>query len=132
LVDWFPEPIMVRAGAGSQAMRVPLVSSLGYGTSGKEPFQSLQVVDEMASALTATYVSGAVLLPPQPSLDVTGAGENLQFNWSVASGSFQVQTADNPLGPWTTIVLPMITNGDKVSVIVSPTNHNKFFRLHGQ
>jgi hypothetical protein len=94
---------------------------------------ALQVVDKAAGALTATYVNGAVVLPPQPVLDLTGStGQNLQFNWSLASGTFQVQAADSPLGPWTTVVLPMITNGDKVSVNVSPTNQNQFYRLQGQ
>jgi hypothetical protein len=94
---------------------------------------ALQVADKTASVLATTYVSGAVVLPPQPVLDMTGStGANLQFNWSLASGSFQVQTADSPLGPWTTIVLPMITNGDKVSVNVSPTNQTTFYRLQGQ
>jgi hypothetical protein len=94
---------------------------------------ALQVADKTAGALTATYVNGAVVLPPQPVMDLTGStGQNLQFNWSLASGSFQVQAADSPLGPWTTIVLPMITNGDKVSVNVSPTNQSTFYRLQGQ
>jgi hypothetical protein len=93
---------------------------------------TLQVADKTANALTASYVDGAVVLPPQPSLVVTGAGQNLQLGWPVASGTFQVQTADNPLGPWTTIVLPMLTNGGNVSVTVWPTNQQQYYRLQGQ
>jgi alpha-tubulin suppressor-like RCC1 family protein len=92
----------------------------------------LQVADKTANALTTTYVDGAVMLPPQPSVAVTGVGANLQFNWSLASGIFQVQTADNPMGPWTTISMPTITNGDNISVTIYPTNLHQFFRLQGQ
>ena len=92
----------------------------------------LQVADNAASSLATTYVNGAVTLPPQPTLTATPSGGNLQFSWPLATGTFQVQTADEPIGPWTTIVLPLVTNGGNVSCLCLLTNQQQFFRLHGQ
>jgi hypothetical protein len=94
---------------------------------------TMQVADQLAESLPTTYINGAVTLPPQPFVAVTGAGANLQLSWPIASGSFQVQTSDSMLGPWTTIVLPIITNGANVYVTVpSTTNQQQYFRLQGQ
>ena len=92
----------------------------------------LQVVDKTADVLPADYVNGAVVLPSQPSVTVTGAGTGLQLSWPMVAGAFEVQTAAMPVGPWTTIVMPLITNGANVSVMVSPTNQQQYFRLLGQ
>jgi len=92
----------------------------------------LQVVDQFASSVPTAYVSGAVVLPPQPAVSVTGTGAKMQLSWPIATGTFQVQTSDSMIGPWTTIVLPIITNGANASVIVSPTNQQQYFRLEGQ
>jgi hypothetical protein len=92
----------------------------------------LQVADVLATSLATTYVSGAVVLPPQPALAVTETGKALQFSWQLAAGTFQVQTAEQPIGPWTTLILPLITNGANVSCMCSLTNQAQFFRLQGQ
>ncbi len=92
----------------------------------------LQVADNTASSLGTVYVNGTVTLPPAPKLALTAAGSNLQFSWPLADGTFTVQTASQPQGPWTTIVLPMTTNGGNVTVTCSPTNQQQYFRLKGQ
>jgi hypothetical protein len=93
---------------------------------------TMQVADQFAESLPTAYVSGSVTLPLQPSLAATGSGANLQLSWPIATGSFQVQTSDNIFGPWTTIVLPIITNGANAYVTVSSTNQQQYFRLQGQ
>src|ERR1035441_4937023 len=51
------------------------------------------------NALAANYVSGAVTLPPQPTLTTAVTGAGLQLTWAVSTGTFQVQSANSPLGP---------------------------------
>ena len=91
----------------------------------------LQVADNTAGVLPANYLNGAVLLPPQPTLATTMTSTNLQLSWALSSGSFQVQSADSPLGPWSILPLPLVTNGDNVTVMVQVTNQQEFFRLSG-
>jgi hypothetical protein len=93
---------------------------------------TLQVADQLANALPTVYANGAVILPAQPALAATGMAGGLQLSWPATSGTFQVQTADSPLGPWTTVGLPIITNGANAAVTVSPTNQQQYFRLQGQ
>jgi hypothetical protein len=77
----------------------------------------------------AVRPSVVVAPPPLPSLGMTGAKGNLQLAWPVGSGSFHVQAADAPAGPWSTISLPIITNGANATIMVSPTNQQLYFRL---
>ena len=92
----------------------------------------LEIVDNTANVLAANYVSGTVVLPAQPSLAVTSTGSGLQLTWPLTNGTFQVQAADNVLGPWTTLVLPLTTNGGNAVVSVLFTNQQQYFRLTGQ
>lgn len=93
---------------------------------------TLDVADNTASSLPTTYISGAVVLPSQPALAATVANGRVQFNWSLSSGTFQVQTASQPMGPWTTLALPLTTTGTNVSCGLSFTNQQQYFRLSGQ
>jgi len=92
----------------------------------------LQTADLLATALPTTDISGAVVLPSQPALAATVANGRVQFNWSLSSGTFQVQTASQPMGPWTTLTLPLTTTGTNVSCGLSFTNQQQYFRLSGQ
>ena len=76
--------------------------------------------------------STASVISSQPTLMLTGSGKNLQLSWPAGSGSLQVQAADSPIGPWTTIILPIITNGANATIMVPSTNQQQFFRLQGQ
>ena len=93
---------------------------------------TLQVADRTANALAANYVSGAVTLPPQPTLTTAVTGAGLQLTWAVSTGTFQVQSADSPLGPWTNASMAIVTNGANVTVTVTATNQQQYFRLVGQ
>ncbi|MGA2247816.1 MAG: hypothetical protein ABSH48_22750 [Verrucomicrobiota bacterium] len=44
----------------------------------------------------------------------------------------QLQSADPPTGPWTTLVLPQVINGPNVSCVLTSTNQQQHFRLQGQ
>ncbi|MEI8288547.1 MAG: FG-GAP-like repeat-containing protein [Verrucomicrobiota bacterium] len=92
----------------------------------------LQVADKTANVLAANYANGTVELPQQPILTSQTIGANLQLTWDISTGTFQVQTANNPLGPWTNVVLPFITNGVNVSVSVMVTNQQQYYKLVGQ
>ncbi|MEI6078549.1 MAG: immunoglobulin domain-containing protein, partial [Verrucomicrobiota bacterium] len=92
----------------------------------------LQVVDNTANALAANYVSGTVVLPPQPVVKTVKAGENLQLTWPASTGTFHVESAGNPLGPWSDASLAITTNGANATVTVTPAGQQQFFRLVGQ
>jgi hypothetical protein len=93
---------------------------------------TLQVVDKFATPLPATYANGSVALPPRPTVGTAAAGSDLQLSWAVGDGSFEVQTATTPVGPWTTVSLPLVTNGASVNVTVTTTNQQQYYRLVGQ
>jgi hypothetical protein len=92
----------------------------------------LQTADVQAAPIATSYINGAVILPSQPSIVSKVSGGKLQFNWLLASGTFQVQTASQPSGPWTTIVLPLTSDGTNVSCALSTANLQQYFRLTGQ
>jgi hypothetical protein len=92
----------------------------------------LQVADKTAVALAANYVNGAVVLPPAPTVQTVKTGNNLQLAWPVAAGSYLVQYASSPTGPWSNAPQNIITNGINACVTVQATNQQQFFRLLGQ
>ena len=94
----------------------------------------LQLADKAANVLAASYVNGAVVLPPQPVVTTAlTPGANLQMSWQIDSGTFQVQSANSPLGPWTVVPAPtIVTNGPNATVTVTATNNQQYFRLVGQ
>jgi hypothetical protein len=61
---------------------------------------------------------------------MTGASQ--QLTWPIATGTFQVQSADNPLGPWINATLTITTNGANATITVTATNQQQYFRLVGQ
>jgi hypothetical protein len=92
----------------------------------------LQLADKTANVLAANFVAGAVTLPPQPTLTTAVAGANLQLTWPISTGTFQVQSADSPAGPWTDTPITIVTNGLNATVTVTATNQQQYFRLVGQ
>jgi len=92
----------------------------------------LQTADLLANSLPTTYINGAVVLPAQPTLEATMVNGQLQFNWALNTGAFQVQVADQPTGPWTTLTLPLATNAANVTSVLTTTNQQQYFRLQGQ
>jgi hypothetical protein len=76
--------------------------------------------------------NGVAGLLPQPKLTSVGTHSGLRLGWTLGTGTFQVETALSPVGPWTPIVLPLVTNGNSVTVSVAPTNQHQFFRLVGR
>jgi hypothetical protein len=92
----------------------------------------LQVADKTALALTANYVDGAVVLPAQPTIQTYKSGDNLQLTWPISTGTFIVQSASSPAGPWSDASLSIITNGASATVTVQATNQQQYYRLVGQ
>jgi hypothetical protein len=105
------------------------------GSIGASRFYNRALSTSEVSQLYSFEASGLAIpiQPPtiisQPALATSGTGGNLHLSWPVASGTFQVQTADSPSGPWTTIAMPTFTNGANAVVTVSPTNQQQYFRL---
>ncbi len=92
----------------------------------------LQVADKTAVALTANYVNGAVSLPPAPTVQTLKVGNNLTLAWPISAGSYVVQSANSPTGPWSNAPQNINTNGINANVTVQATNQQQFFRLLGQ
>ncbi len=92
----------------------------------------LQVADKSAGVLSASYVNGAVVLPPAPALQATGSGKNITLSWPVGQGNWQVVSAASPTGPWQPVAALIATNGLNTAVSVPATNHQQYFRLLGQ
>jgi len=92
----------------------------------------LQVADKTANSLTANYVSGAVVLPSAPTLQVTATGKNLTLTWPVGLGTYQVLAATNLAGPWQPLSVVISTNGVSVTTSVTVTNKQQYFRLSGE
>jgi hypothetical protein len=112
---------LATASSASGKLPITLDSSVVY----------LEVAGNTAASYSVTTLTGAVVFPSQPTLGATFKAGQLQFNWSLSTGTYQVQTADQPAGPWTTVTLPYTTNGDNVSCSLVSTNQQKFFRLLG-
>jgi hypothetical protein len=70
--------------------------------------------------------------PPALQSSRKNANRPMQLSWPVVSGAFQVQTAESPLGPWTTIAVPIITNGVNAIAILPSTNEHQYFRLRAE
>jgi hypothetical protein len=77
-------------------------------------------------------VNGAVVLPAQPTMQITRAGEALQLSWPAGLGSYQVYSANTPAGPWQPVAVVVSTNGLDATVSVPASNQQQFFRLEGQ
>ena len=92
----------------------------------------LAVADVQANSLGASTGNGGVVLPAQPTLAAAPQAGNLNFTWALDTGTFQVQTASQLSGPWTTLALPLVTNGNNVSCVFLQTNQQQYFRLQGQ
>ena len=92
-----------------------------------------------ADEITAIYNAGSggkcrdVMPVPGPTIGAASVtGSQLQLNWALATGTFQVQTATSLAGPWTIVSLPLTTNGANVSVTVTTTNQQQYYRLVGR
>ena len=81
--------------------------------------------------LPTNYVYGTVV-SPQPTLATVKSGANLQLTWPVSAGTFHVQSAETPLGPWADAAYTVTTNGESAIVTVTATNQQQYFRLVGQ
>ncbi|HEX5398385.1 MAG TPA: FG-GAP-like repeat-containing protein [Verrucomicrobiae bacterium] len=91
-----------------------------------------QTTPPVVDAQMAAQVNGAVVSASHPALSISGTRSNLQLTWPVTAGTYEVQTADNLLGPWKTLVLPLVTNGANLMATVTATNQQQFYRLQRQ
>ena len=65
---------------------------------------------------------------PPAILQTTLSGGSLQLSWSNAAGSFGVQYAPSPVGPWNDLNVAITVNGATSSIIV-PAGKGPFYRL---
>ena len=56
-------------------------------------------------------------------------GNSLKLSWPVSAGSYGVQSADNPSGPWSDTGLNVTTEGANSTATVQTAGQQKFFRL---
>jgi photosystem II stability/assembly factor-like uncharacterized protein len=89
----------------------------------------------VTNALQAKYASGhhdafvLKLVPDAPSLRVVRANGALTLRWPVCPTVYDVESAENSLGPWTRLPFaPTVKNGQN-TVVVPPSSEARFFRL---
>src|SRR5665213_1909421 len=112
----------VTVGAGQ-----PLVLTVRNGVEGYAILAGVQILGSAPPPPTNQTV-----VPPLPTLTTINNGANLQLNWPISAGSFQIQSADSPLGPWINVALTIITTGASATATVTTTNQQGYFRLIGQ
>ncbi len=101
----------------------------GVDGSGNWAYDTVRIAPTWAAV---TPASGSVSAsPPKIALQQSSQDGKLQLTWPIAAEAYQVLMANSPLGPWTVAVLPITTNGASVSVTVTPTNQQQYFRLLG-
>jgi hypothetical protein len=83
------------------------------------------VSPNMAAAYAVPYAPPAIL---QTKL----LGNSVQLSWPTAAGSFGVQSASHPAGPWSDTGWSITTNGVNSTVTAPATNQQQFFRLMAQ
>jgi hypothetical protein len=86
-------------------------------------------ISNAAGASTSSNALLTVVVAQPPVLSATRSGNDLQLTWPLAAGSFAVQSASNPAGPWTDLSLTIGNNGVTVSASVPITAQVQFFRL---
>ena len=62
-------------------------------------------------------------------LQSTLVGNSLKLSWPTSAGSYGVQSADNPSGPWNDTGLNVTTEGANSTATVQTAGQQKFFRL---
>ncbi len=71
----------------------------------------------------------SVSVPPAPVLTPALNGNSLKLSWPTAAGSYVVQSASKPSGPWSDTGLNVTLDGANSTVTLPPTNSQQFFRL---
>jgi len=69
-----------------------------------------------------------------PVLSIDRAQDGLSVSWSVFAGNFALEGADNLLGPFSTLGVPLQTNGllQMITATVPLPAQNIFLRLHAR
>jgi len=86
---------------------------------------------------TLGLVSGTVnghityTLPPAPPLMVqaTMTGQNIQLTWPLSAGTYGVQSASSPAGPWSDAGLTITSDDVNASATTPATGDQQYFRL---
>jgi hypothetical protein len=90
-----------------------------------------QVSDPGASVLTASYVSGTIIVNPLPALGIARANEDIRLSWPLWASNFTVQ-ASASLSPasWTNLPASVQTSNSE-NVLTQPLGAGaRFYRLH--
>lgn len=72
-----------------------------------------------------------VIFYPSPPMQAVASGSNLVLSWPVAASGFVLQSADTLSPPvlWSNVVTLLTTKSGLLTVTLSTTNEQKFFRL---
>ena len=101
---------------------IPSMAIFGSGASQLAGF-TLGLVSPVA------HRSYSVPYSPPAILSAVRSGSNLQLTWPLDAGSFSVQSANNPSGPWSDLTLSIGNDGVSASASVPITSQVQFFRL---
>jgi hypothetical protein len=91
------------------------------------------VIHGFTLGLAAGVVNGhaAYAMPyiPPLLLSATLNGQNLQLTWPLSAGSYGVQSASSPAGPWSDTGATVTNDGTTASATIPATGSQQFFRL---
>jgi hypothetical protein len=91
-----------------------------------------EVADKTAEVLSVSYVSGAVIFPAAPTVQIAQQKGAFLLTWPLGLGTYQVLTASTPTGPWLPMAAALSTNGNNIDALVPGTNQQQYFLLQGQ
>jgi hypothetical protein len=89
------------------------------------------VVSNVVGAAVSSDAALGEIQVPVPTLLVSLSGGNLVFSWSANSPGYELETAMELNGVWTTVIgSPQLVNGQYVVTITQMSAAHQFFRLH--
>jgi len=91
-----------------------------------------EVADKTAAVLSVSYLSGAVIFPAAPTVQIAQQKGGFLLSWPLGLGTYQVLTASTPTGPWLPMAAALSTNGNNIDALVPGTNQQQYFLLQGQ
>jgi hypothetical protein len=111
---------------------VALAPATNYSVTFADQPAIRSISDTNANALPASYVNDSLVINPDPPVNITHSGNNLQFQWPVWAGGFVLQSADSLTPPvtWTNVPVTLQTNGNTVQGSVSSPSPSKYYRLY--
>jgi hypothetical protein len=121
--------------AGTQQLLQIHFTSVVYSNNAALAFGSApvlqQLVDSSANVLSASFQNATLAVGGTnwPALSVSQTPGNLSLSWPLSAGTFGLQVASSPGGPWSNASASFVTNGGNLTLTYPISKSTEFFRL---